>query len=206
MTTETTLAEVARNLPGKWVGVLHDDQLNRLSDKLRLSFSVDSYDHRGQIHIYYDGSGVAYPEWYVTVYDPVTHDKVSYPSINVSMTKTGEQIAKDIVRRLLPDAEKVHGLVVKKLQEEKDFAIGKESAIKVMGHACGTEPDRHYQTHELTGKVKPYGPNQDFKKCGYGEFTVNGPDSVNLQLSSMSLKVAQKIAFVLRDIIKENSK
>lgn len=193
-------------LPDEWIitdiSKAPFTQITRLADGLCFSISDDSYNHRGKIHISYSSGGVSKNEWYITVYDD-KHDKVSYPSINIDMKKDAETIAKDILRRIMKDAEYV--LVIKKLKEDEAFATGKEMAIKIIAHDCGTEPEKHYQTGELTGEIRPYTKGQDFKKLGYGSFVVNGPNSISLKLESMSLVTADLLAKAFKKIIADQS-
>lgn len=135
---------------------------------------------------------------YVTVYE--NHNKLDYPSINVSADKEASKIAKDIVRRLLPDAEKVHKLVLEKVAAEKAFFDGKAKTINDLASICNTAPNRRHNNNGLTGEVSPYEGIKQFSNCGYGEFKVNSENNVTLKLESMSKNVALKVAAALREI------
>lgn len=135
---------------------------------------------------------------YVTVYE--NHNKLDYPSINVSADKEASKIAKDIVRRLLPDAEKVHKLVLEKVAAENAFFDGKTKTINDLASICNTAPNRRHNNNDITGEVSPYEGIKQFSNCGYGEFKVNSENSVTLKLESMSKNVALKVAAALREI------
>jgi hypothetical protein len=78
-------------------------------------------------------------------------DKVPYgikmPSIQVSDTKTPEQIAKDIKRRLLPEYAQVLATLKQKYQEQVDYAsalvASKEEVLAIAG---GSKHKREYES------------------------------------------------------------
>ena len=132
------------------------------------------------------------------------------PSINVSLTKSPEQIAKDIFRRLLPESVVVYKLATESIAGTNHFLDGKVRTTILMAALCGTEPSRHYQTGELTFEVDPYkgAGVEKFKGQGYGKITVSGQNSVNLELTSMDADTAtaivSEISRILTNIGKKN--
>ena len=93
------LKEIASFLPTDFVVAQDKISLQR-ADGLNLWFH-SRYNTPDKITVKYGNSEKSY----VTVYE--NHNKLDYPSINVSADKEASKIAKDIVRRLLPDAETV---------------------------------------------------------------------------------------------------
>ncbi len=81
------------------------------ADGLALYVVAGGYGNAGRITITHrrprDAKG-----GYVVLYPKHGTGQISNPEIKVSGAKDGEQIAKDIVRRLLPDAESVQALAV----------------------------------------------------------------------------------------------
>jgi hypothetical protein len=186
------LKEIASLLPTGFV--VADDKISlQRADGLNLWFH-SRYNTPDKITVKYGNT----EQCYVTVYE--NHNKLDYPSINVSADKPAEKIAKDIARRLLPDAEKVHKLVLEKIAAENAFVDGKTKTINDLASICNTAPNRCYNKNDLTGEVSPYQGIKQFSNCGYGEFKVNSESSVSLKLESMSKNVALKVAAALREI------
>lgn len=192
MTTEN-LKEIASLLPTGFV-VAEDKISLQRADGMNLWF-LTRYNPN-KITVKYGNSEKSY----VTVYE--NHSKLDYPSINVSADKDVSKIAKDIVRRLLPDAEKVHKLVLQTVAAEKAYVDGKTKTIYDLASFCNTIPNRRHSNQELSGEVSPYEGIKQFSNCGYGEFQVNSENSVTLKLESMSKNVAFKVAVALREIFK----
>lgn len=192
MTTEN-LKEIASLLPTGFV-VAEDKISLQRADGMNLWF-LTRYNPN-KITVKYGNSEKSY----VTVYE--NHSKLDYPSINVSADKDVSKIAKDIVRRLLPDAEKVHKLVLQTVAAEKAYVDGKTKTIYDLASFCNTIPNRRHSNQELSGEVSPYEGIKQFSNCGYGEFQVNSENSVTLKLESMSKNVALKVAVALREIFK----
>lgn len=193
MTTEN-LKQIASLLPTGFV-VAEDKISLQRADGMNLWF-CSAYNTPDKIAVKYGNS----EKCYVTVYE--NHNKLGYPSINVSANKDASKIAKDIVRRLLPDAEKVHKLVLEKVAAEKAHVDGKTKTIYDLASFCDTAPKRRHSNNELSGEVSPYEGIKQFSNCGYGEFQVNSENSVSLKLESMSKNVALKVAVALREIFK----
>lgn len=186
------LKEIASLLPTGFV-VANDKISLQRADGLNLWFR-SAYNTPDKITIKYGNSEKSY----VTVYE--NHNKLDYPSINVSADKPAEKIANDIARRLLPDAEKVHKLVLEKVAAENAFVDSKTKTINDLASICNIDPNRCYNKNDLTGEVSPYQGIKQFSNCGYGEFKVNSESSVSLKLESMSKNVALKVAVALREI------
>ena len=193
MTTEN-LKQIASLLPSGFV-VAEDKISLQRADGMNLWF-LTRYNTPGKITVKYGNSENSY----VTVYE--NHNKLNYPSVNVSADKDASKIAKDIVRRLLPDAEKVHKLVLEKVAAEKAHVDGKTKTIYDLASFCDTAPNRRHSNNELSGEVSPYQDIKQFSNCGYGQFQVNSENSVSLKLESMSKNVALKVAVALREIFK----
>lgn len=175
--------------------------LTRDSDGLAIRFFFDAHGNRGKTNIG-GSSGDLNNGAYVTAYDE-KYQKVTYPSINVSMTKTAEQVVKDIQKRLLPECNRVHALVLKQIAGETLFEVKRDYATKTLAAACGTKPLTQWRNEQkFTYGIDPYVNVEKFKQFGYGEFTVSSGDSINLKLDSMSLPVAIKVAAALREVFK----
>lgn len=168
-------------------------------DGLTLYFSFDAYGNKGKIAISYS-SGDLNKGAYVTVYDD-KYQRVSYPSINVSTAKTPDQVARDIQKRLMTDAVRVHGLVLKSIAEEKKFVDTREASTLRLAGMLGVLPKRDYNSKALSHEVDPFDNVKAFGADGYGSFVVSSANSISLKLSSMSLETALKVAAALRPIL-----
>jgi len=188
------LKEIAALLPSDFVVAQDKISLQR-ADGMNLWFH-SRYNTPDKITVKYGNTEKSY----VTVYE--NYSKLDYPSINVSADKDASKIAKDIVRRLLPDAEKVHKLVLQTVAAEKAHVDGKTKTIYDLASFCDAIPNRRHSNNELSGEVSPYEGIKQFSNCGYGEFQVNSENSVTLKLESMSKNVALKVAVALREIFK----
>jgi hypothetical protein len=147
MTTEN-LKQIASLLPSGFV-VAEDKISLQRADGMNLWF-LTRYNTPGKITVKYGNT----EKCYVTVYE--NHNKLDYPSVNVSADKDASKIAKDIVRRLLPDAEKVHKLVLEKVAAEKAHVDGKTKTICDLASFCDTAPNRRHSNNQLSGEVSPY--------------------------------------------------
>lgn len=192
--------EIASALPGTWT-VEKDNELTR-SDGLKFWIREGGYGMKGRASISFmrprSPRGDYYELW-------ENHNKVSDPRITVSATKSSEAIAKDIVRRLLVDAEKVFALATATVKSHSDFADGKTALLNEVATICGTSPKRHYSTNELTGEVDPYVGIKSFGANGYGKIVVNGPDSIKVDLESMGKDFGLKVVKALAALIKEEA-
>jgi hypothetical protein len=192
--------------PGTWA-VQSENMIVRNTDQLALFLREGGYDNRGKIRISFSRPRDAKGQ-YVSLWEKSpANGAVSDPSINVSADKTSEQIARDIVRRLLPEAERVFALATETVNSHNKFETDKVEAIKLVAFHCGTRPERHYQTDELNGEVDPYkgAGLESFKANGYGKFKVSGKDCISLELNSMNLDVALEIADALHAIFRERA-
>lgn len=178
----------------RWIGYI-----TRQSDGLNLRFAFDEYGNKGKIAIS-GSSGDLNGGRYVTAYNEM-HQKVTYPSINVTMSKTTEQVAKDIKKRMLDECNRVHGYVLKKIKNDNQFLFDRDSATQRLAAEFGSKAKTVYNHPEqLTYEVDPYVNVEKFKQFGYGEFKVNSATSVELKLNGLTLDVACKVAEALKKI------
>lgn len=168
-------------------------------DGLTLYFSFDAYGNKGKIAISYS-SGDLNKGAYVTVYDD-KYQRVSYPSINVSMTKTPDQVARDIQKRLMTDAVRVHGLVLKSIADSNNFVACREATTIRLAALLGTEPKRDHYSKALTYEIDPYVKVKSFESDGYGEIKVSSGNSIDINLKSMSFETARKVVEALSKVL-----
>lgn len=180
-------------------------ELIREVDNLKLWVRLGGYGNEGKVSISLyrpfgrDGRSP-------TLYAKDHSGHIPDPVIRVTDKKVSSQIAKDIVRRLLPDAENVFNLANESIANDNKFLDNKADAIAKLSSAVGAKPEKHYQSGELTGKIDPYigAGIPSFKRHGYGHFMVSGKDSITLELNSMDLETALEVADALRGIFYRN--
>ncbi len=140
---------IAEALPGNWtVGPQSEEHPNCgwdliREDGLTLYMHGPAYGHAESYSF-----GLHAPrhngDW-VEAYDETTRERLPNPSINCAVTKSKEQLAKDIVRRLLPDAENVHAAIMRRIHLLDRHAKAKDQAIVVLAGAGGVPvPSTNY--------------------------------------------------------------
>lgn len=108
---------------------------------------------------------------------------IAAPEITVADSKTPEQIAADIVRRLLPEAERVDGLARAQITRESNAEAARDETAQAIAAAIGAEAETGHD-----GK-----PRASFHHRG-ASVRVNGGDSVRVELSSVTK--AQALALI----------
>lgn len=202
------LQNICTLLPGQWNVNTSKNHKNKIvrNDGLTIYFCYGDvfplYGLTGRIVIGFSRPHDAKGQ-YLTLWADKGTGTIPDPRITVVDTKTDEQIAKEIVRRLLPDAEKVFALATTAINSHNKFETDKVWAANKIAFHCGTEPERHYQTKILTGKVDPYKGAKlaAFQENGYGGFMISGKNSISLELNGMNIDLAVEIAEALRAIL-----
>lgn len=108
---------------------------------IKLFIRADSYGHKGKFEII--GS---YPRdskgQYINPYD---YNESRADKINVSMTKTPEQVAKDIERRLMPEYLLRLAKIKKRIDESDNYHLSRQETIKQIAKATGFEISTHVE-------------------------------------------------------------
>lgn len=89
--------------------------------KLTFSYSAPTTSKRKQVDVWNEG------------------EKLVRPSIGASLSKSGDKLAADITRRLLPDCEKVHPLWLEAVAKEESYYIKREQAQEVADGLKGVQ-------------------------------------------------------------------
>ncbi len=144
-----SLVQIVRNLPGIWTiqdekeefGVLHAVFVR--NDGFKIFVAANHYGFREKIQFSFvrprDDKGN-----YVELY--TNPGKISDPSIACSLSKTEDKLAQDIIRRLLPDAERVFALAKEKINSFKEAENKRLALLRQMTEAAGAPVpamDRH---------------------------------------------------------------
>lgn len=194
-TTPDTIAEnIAALLPGAWtVKPLphnHGHYLQR-EDGLTLWFRP-CYNEKTKFRISWDQPAIdqRYGHGY-TVYDNGT--KLETPGIGVSKAKNPEAIAGEIVRRLLPDCERIEPLARQFVADvAESYAKQGETRARLMAVTGYTPPDHCPDKISLNHRGN--------LNRGYGDATVNAGGSVSFELRSVPADSAVKLAEFLKTL------
>lgn len=170
------LEGIAASLPGTWeanpVSASHFECGYRLqqANGLQLYLSPPNYNHKNKFQIglswnYVDNTGA-------TIISRTTCE-----TINVGETKTAAQIAADIVRRLLPNAQREHGAAVARLD--------------VINKAHNAQSEAYAALCSLTGDDGRLAQHFSTKlPHGLGSLTVSYGGRVSFDLNSMTAERA----------------
>lgn len=201
----TAIADALSTLTGsKWSVTKDQHEKEHLTreDGLRFWLRIGGYGNEGKAAIHFDRplgrDGRAPSLWAKNA-----GGQIGNPSINASLTKSPEQIAKDIVRRMLTESEEVFKLANESIANTNKYLDGKVKTTLEIAALCGTEPKRLYNSPDLSFEVDPFTANgvAKFGKCGYGKITISSEDSVNIELTSVGLDVAREIIVALNKIL-----
>lgn len=201
---------IARELndltPHNWKGV--QDEHGNLSivaeNGLELWLRFGGYGNEGKIKIGYsrprDRKG-----GYVTIWSKVAGEgQINDPSIKVSESKNADVIAKDIVRRLLSDAEAVHLLVKEAIKSNESYEDKKGALAEELANVCHSEArnvgDGLTPSIDLYKGIKKQASDY---RLGYGTITVNG-DSADFKLSSVPAEMAKKLAGIIFEALQQS--
>lgn len=173
---------VAAELPGKWtikpLSKEHTDSSFYLvrEDGLTIFGNPNGYGHENKLGLSWSSNREL---------RDVTH--IGSATIYVSIWKTAQQIAKDIVRRLLPECETFHASQNAALAKQNERITQRDSVRKTI---C-----------ELLGK--PERPEKDREETYYGEkFTVTLGYSGNVTIAPehMGIEKAEKLIKFLKTL------
>lgn len=142
------------------------------SNKLEISLSLPAVDQ----HFNLSKFGVRH-----TVYDK-SNNVLQPPSINVSILKSPEKIAKDILTRLVPQSNYVFKLAMEYIEEQREQIKAKRIFSDKMAEVLDVTPGENLQT---TDKFH--------LKLGHGRVTV-GYGKVNFEIYSLPADKALKLA------------
>lgn len=117
-------------------------------------------------------------------------------SITVSGTKTPEQIARDIERRLLPGYQKLFNYAAKQVKEADNAKAAADKNINEIGEIFNVEP--HGQ-----GKDTVHLRQDSMPGGGWVDFTVESSGSTCIEMKYISHDLAVKIARLLKGEIEK---
>lgn len=193
MTLTTLLHSIAGHLPGKWM--TREIDAERISimrdDNLKLTFLIGrGWAKSGKIYVCFSRPRDKQNN-FIEVYEGNT--RLQDPSINVSASKSAEQIAADITRRLLPDAERVFALVNERIHAANTYEFKCNSLMQDLCDIVNG-PNFVLSKHEIESKQINLG---GVSAGGYGTAKISS-DSVSFSLSSIPADKARELVAFLQ--------
>ncbi len=136
---------------------------------------------------------------YLHLYESApSHGKIADPEITVSPSKTGEQIASDIIRRMLPECERIQALALANNKAHNDYETNRRAALVRLASIAGTQIRENGNNGAIYYSL--YITPQDRAPDDYGNVLatveVRSADSVKFDLSPDAGKAAALIAFL----------
>lgn len=113
-------------------------------------------------------------------------------SIRVSEAKTPEQIAKEIKRRLWPDAESLYQEAYKDMVNAGDYQNARRNAIIGIAEVLGKTPGHDVRENDLKGHF--YFNNVE------GEVTVSSATCIKVEYTAKNVEQARKIIEFLKTL------
>lgn len=127
-------------------------------DGLQLFFApFAAYSRKGMGYASYNRPRDAKGK-HVEVYGTTIGARLTDPSIKFSLSKTAEQVARDIQRRLVPEAEKLHQEVLRRIESENayhDRAASAAEVAKTLTRRAGLRFSANGADIEVCGYVSP---------------------------------------------------
>lgn len=173
--TDLALA-VCAALPGSWeLEPVSDEYVDtnwyfKRADGLTLFFSRPGYSHKGKW-----SCGVSLPRdggSYVEPRDDA--GKIDVPSVGIGESKTPEQMAADIARRLIAGAERAHAACVAIIAGRRTREAARDQAIRDVCAALGTVATSHQGKLHTSGYGKSTSLAWESHDGGSVTFTVRG--------------------------------
>lgn len=160
-------------------------------DDLSLWVHEGGYGNEGRIRFSYDRPRHRNGD-YVSVWEK--HSQVSDPGISVSVGREPSAVAKDILRRLVPEARRVHALVKAQIASyETHFDKVRKLAIDAANVASAKLPEfKDGQTPSFR-LFEGYG---DYS-FGYGTVKVNS-ETLDIDLHSLPASLGKEVLKLLR--------
>lgn len=195
----STLApQIAAALPGKWTakpisegGTWSNYYLTRADGlQIFLAGSQGGWATKGRFFLQHSRPRNA-GKW-VDLWE--NHAQVDSPEITVADTKAPEKIAADIVTRLLPESERVNALALSHIARENRGEAARIDTAKAICAAIGEELNGH------EGQAR-----SSFYHRGTS-VTVNGGESVRVELSATRAQALALLAFMESPAYRELSK
>lgn len=177
-------------LDNDWCGSIESTH----AGTFQLWFNYDKYEHRFTVRADWPGNC---SQRELLSYDEDKSGKVGdlvlESSIRLTASKTPEQLAKDIFRRLVPTAQLFYCRAVERINRQNKHAEDSRVNSDKVAQAAGTKKSAHH------ANANRYNVSLPENVGGYGGFEVEG-DYVKFEISSLKLDKAVKLANFLKTL------
>lgn len=190
----TLAPAIAAALPGQWVARpvsedYHDSNFYLIrADGLTLflAHSRGNWAPKGKLRVSHNRprNGGQYVELYAGA---PHYGKIESPDMNVAETKSAAQIAADIVRRLLPEAETVERLTREKIAATNDYETRKRATLERVSYAAEEPIAMRHGTNE---------PRFEGRAGEGVRFEICGPDEANFTVRTNEAQALALLAFL----------
>ena len=193
-------AAIARELPGSWSaapvysGENANQYLTRSGDGLKLFFAGSSggWAAKGRLRVSFSRPRDKRGETVALYESAPRYGQISDPEISVAETKSPAEIAKDIARRLLPDAETVFAMAQKVIEERAEYHARKLAALQRVAEVTGNPLEKSRHTGEMRETFSFY-----HGETRLGDVQVNSATSIRATIDAdSSARVAALVAFL----------
>jgi hypothetical protein len=125
------------------------------------------------------------------------YGEVEPPKISISPDKTPEQIAKDIIRRLLPGVFDYHARVMARIDQDNDYHARSENTLaEIKKEFNGGAPDQHEIERKMFSAYIP----KDGEEYGSRFEVKTSRESVDLEISSLTASEAIMVIRAVKEI------
>lgn len=202
-------AELTKLTPYTFVGRVTDAGVQTVEVKgqeMPLSFYVreGGYGNEGKVKIRFDRP-LGTDGRYLTLWGPAGAGQISDPSMCVSASKSPAQIAKDIVRRIFTESERVRQLAIQSITDHKKHLNVKEIAAHSMAEAAGSEVEGNPEETLTINPFRIVDRKPGDLHLGYGTYTIYA-NNVDMKLNNLPIGLAVEIASFIRDRLQTRSK
>jgi hypothetical protein len=181
---DALVKEIARELGDRWTDVVEDGERRKLRDPSGMMLYVSAGWQNGKITIGLSTTGY--------------HDNLPYrlavPSININPARGATAIAKEIVRRLLPDAAIYYEAMVAAKARDEAYKAKKAAALTelagVFGFAANDRQLADGRVHEFLGRVTV--------------IIQTGSTTADLEFRSLSVETAKAICQKLMEEVQDD--
>lgn len=180
---------IAAALPGKWQASPISEEYADCSwqitrdDGLEIWTAGPCYNHKNAFR--FAASLPRHEGRYVEAYEPNSYTRIATPSIKCGEAKSAEQMAKDITRRLLEDAERVTNIVRERIAAMISEADKREASLVAMCKALNRP------VPAMNERYPEYRYKQSLPD---GSFEVHSGGGVSFTFYSMDIEKAVKLA------------
>lgn len=181
------LTQTVAALPGQWAVSMREEDAHRATltraDGFTLYVTAGGYNNVNRLRFGYSRprDDHASNGGYITLYEG--HNRLSDPDITAADSKTPTQLAGDIARRLLPEAERIHALALAYLAQQTAARNARNATAERIAAALGQPMPDPADRNRDTDPVFRFEASDSYQN-GYGDARISG-QSVSFDLRNI---------------------